>query len=234
MPDVPPPELPPALDRDLYCLTCGYNLRGLSGDPVRCPECGHFNPIGDVEMPAEIIAQQIRKMETSPAHCVSAVVFGVPLQVFFWMLVFGELSRRRLSSVDVVCPGILAFAPVLLWVFSALRFRASCLGRPGWLGALLWYHLWGIILLVSTIGGVGGSIYLVARYSGRILTTLPEGGLLAAVAAVVAFIPILLWWVPRIYRLATDPLSPLQREVAVQIAREHVRKRLAHQHGMLG
>src|SRR3989442_10695322 len=25
-------------DIDLYCLECGYNLRGLSGDPRRCPE----------------------------------------------------------------------------------------------------------------------------------------------------------------------------------------------------
>lgn len=28
------------IDFDLFCLTCGYNLRGLRGDPVRCPECG--------------------------------------------------------------------------------------------------------------------------------------------------------------------------------------------------
>lgn len=26
-------------DIDLYCLQCGYNLRGQSGDPRRCPEC---------------------------------------------------------------------------------------------------------------------------------------------------------------------------------------------------
>ena len=55
-------EPAPALDRDLYCLTCGYNLRGLSGDPVRCPECGNLNPIGDVEIPAEIITKQLRRM----------------------------------------------------------------------------------------------------------------------------------------------------------------------------
>ncbi len=26
------------------CEGCGYNLRGLTGDPVRCPECGLLNP----------------------------------------------------------------------------------------------------------------------------------------------------------------------------------------------
>ena len=28
-----------ALDRDIKCSRCGYNLRGLT-DPVTCPECG--------------------------------------------------------------------------------------------------------------------------------------------------------------------------------------------------
>lgn len=31
------------IDFDLPCLTCGYNLRGLRGDPVCCPECGSNN-----------------------------------------------------------------------------------------------------------------------------------------------------------------------------------------------
>ena len=32
----------PAIDVDIFCPTCGYNLRGLTGN--RCPECG-----GDIE-----------------------------------------------------------------------------------------------------------------------------------------------------------------------------------------
>ena len=230
MPDAaPPPDSPPALDRDLYCLTCGYNLRGLSGDPLRCPECGHLNPIGDVEMPAEIISAQIRKMESAPAHCLGAVVLGVPLQYLFWAIVTAGFRRPGFPSGDIFILAAFAFAPVLLWITGAIRFRASCLGRPGWFGALLWYHLWGFILLVSTIGGVAGFIYVIVRNSTRVLPALPQADLLAFVAGVAACIPIVWWWVPRIYRLATDPLTPLQREVAVKIAREDVRKRLARQ-----
>jgi uncharacterized protein YxjI len=35
--------VPPDQDVDRFCLRCAYNLRGLAGDPVRCPECGTPN-----------------------------------------------------------------------------------------------------------------------------------------------------------------------------------------------
>jgi len=40
MPDNAPVTMVPLseIDQDLYCQTCGYNLRGLTGN--RCPECG--------------------------------------------------------------------------------------------------------------------------------------------------------------------------------------------------
>src|SRR5258706_9556058 len=40
IPNSPPPPAspPPALDQNLPCLRCGYNLRTLSID-ARCPEC---------------------------------------------------------------------------------------------------------------------------------------------------------------------------------------------------
>jgi hypothetical protein len=53
-----------AIDQDLYCLTCGYNLRGLSGDPLRCPECGNPNDLGTAAIPAEMIRRAMRGMET--------------------------------------------------------------------------------------------------------------------------------------------------------------------------
>lgn len=38
----------PEIDTDAYCRRCTYNLRGLSGDPVRCPECGQLNTLTDL------------------------------------------------------------------------------------------------------------------------------------------------------------------------------------------
>ncbi|MHC4235736.1 MAG: hypothetical protein ACYSUQ_11520, partial [Planctomycetota bacterium] len=40
-----------AAQEDLYCLECGYNLRGIAGDPRRCPECWYANSVADMRIP---------------------------------------------------------------------------------------------------------------------------------------------------------------------------------------
>ena len=40
VPVAPPTGAHKARDADVYCLGCGYNLRGLEEDGGRCPECG--------------------------------------------------------------------------------------------------------------------------------------------------------------------------------------------------
>ena len=46
-------------DLDLFCLGCGYNLRGLCGDPRCCPECGTNNRVSDLTIPSHVIAKQL-------------------------------------------------------------------------------------------------------------------------------------------------------------------------------
>ena len=48
----PPPSDLPGVDEDLHCFNCGYNLRGLSGDPRRCPECFHEYSLSDLRAEA--------------------------------------------------------------------------------------------------------------------------------------------------------------------------------------
>ena len=49
------------------CLKCGYRLRGLDGDPIRCPECGHVNPTSDLEFFHDDPATVAEELQTGPA-----------------------------------------------------------------------------------------------------------------------------------------------------------------------
>ena len=162
------PESSPALDRDLYCLTCGYNLRGLSGDPLRCPECGKLNPLGDVEIPAEIISAQLRRMETAPALCVLAVVLSVPVHALFWIGLSQVAQFGFRDAGELFCPGIPAVALLLVWLGFAASFRSSCLGKFGWKAALGKYHFYGLLLsgliCALIIAGAWVAWYLADRY----------------------------------------------------------------------
>ena len=44
---------PKPIRDDFCCLACGCDLRGLSGEPVRCPECGGQNSLADLADGAE-------------------------------------------------------------------------------------------------------------------------------------------------------------------------------------
>lgn len=220
----------PSLDRDLYCLTCGYNLRGLAGDPVRCPECGNLNPIGDVEIPAPIIKAQLRRMETSPAACLAAILFGLPVHIFFWSLVAaGALEDQGVWGI-VSCIGLAALAAVGLWLEGCRRFRDSCLRKPGWGTALLMYHVHGLAVLVSTIAGVPLFIVLMVRFADRYIAAFPSSEFVWILVGLVLGGPAVYFWVRWLYRLATARLIPLQREVAVTIARDRARRDLVREH----
>jgi|GEM_PF-4541753 len=117
------------LEFDLRCQTCGYNLRGLAGDPVRCPECGQLNPLGEAEIPEALIAARLRKWEAHLIVCVSALLFALPWQLMLCAILVDEASRNPFSNAvkDVLfCPGIPAFGPLLVWVATVFSFRASC------------------------------------------------------------------------------------------------------------
>jgi hypothetical protein len=219
------PPTPPALDADVYCLGCGYNLRGLSGDPVRCPECAYLNPVGDVEIPAETVRRQLRNMETAPAVCVLALLVGVPV------VLLGALSMIPFavpggSHSYATCGGIAPIICLGVWITSCVRFARYCLHKPGWFDRLLAYHFWALLLAVVIVGAIAGPCgllwYLLGRWSYRyavIPAIMLAGG-----------VPIILL-IPRVakplHRRLMGTIEPLQREVAVTLIRDLMRRRLA-------
>jgi len=126
-----------SIDTDLYCLTCGYNLRGLSGDPVRCPECGSANDLGSAVVPAHDIRSVLRAMEEAPALCLSVSLFGlviIPLVVLIpW--------PNFLPSL-VVIPGTIAG-----WLWAFFHTRRTFGGRKGWRRILIDFHVVALLFL---------------------------------------------------------------------------------------
>lgn len=220
---------PPALDRDLYCLTCGYNLRGLSGDPLRCPECGNFNPIGDVEIPAEMITKQLHKMETGPALCVGALILGVPFLLLFFSAL--AISPAGFLPIEVLFfTGLPALACVIAWPVGVVRFRSSCLGKRGWGRILLAYHVWSLLLVAAVAGAMTFGVWLLWPLTA--LSRGPNDRLIFSAAMFVLCLLVVLnvrAVVRSLHTRLARRMQALQREVAVTLARDEIRKRMARQ-----
>ncbi|MBU0637398.1 MAG: hypothetical protein KKB50_00920 [Planctomycetes bacterium] len=210
------------LNVDLFCLECGYNLRGLPGDPIRCPECGFQNPVGDVELPAAVIAAQLKQMETAPAVSVLALLFLGPS---VYLLV--ELALEGAGG-EVGCPLTATLIVVGAFAGEVARFRSACQGQPGWLAALVRYQLVAFALIAAVVSViVVVPAYLlnsgVTRRSATVERLACFSGPLAA-----GVLGLGLWrLLPPIYRWVKAPMERLQRDVAVKIARDAVRRRMA-------
>jgi hypothetical protein len=145
MPDEPTSPAPARDDRDLYCLQCGYNLRGLSGDPRRCPECGHLNSIAEMEVEAEPIRTLVRKLEGTLTACVLAVIAVVGfsiLGVYFWLSAFSYDYMRPISFCGL---GVVGF--VVVWFIAVHRFRSRCGGQSAW-RRVLWNYHWRVSVFI--------------------------------------------------------------------------------------
>lgn len=213
-------------DIDLYCLTCGYNLRGLTGDPRRCPECGGLNPVGDVILPAAIITEQLRRMETAPAFCLAAFLAAALFGAIFAMLLRGPI---RMGEIFPCTAGLMSIVAIV-WGVSVDRFRVSCTSKPGWPAALLRYHLWGIGLMLVVFGPTALIVWCASLMAPAYQTII---ALPAVVLCASALVCVTVWPRPtlmtRMYARAREDLEVLQREVAVALARDRTRKALQRQ-----
>ena len=207
-------------NRDLFCLHCGYNLRGLSGDPRRCPECGKLNPIGDLVVPASEILRQFRQMETGPAFCMLCVlsIMGVVVSA----IGVGISSQPGSAHACFVVVSIMA---VVGWSLSAVYFQKSCIGKPGCWMALWNYHVYGLVASGLFFGPTVAVLWLFVS-----VAWLTKPGFVACESAAIA----VSWYGVRwAYRRATEDMRQLQRDVAVQLARDYLRRRMGRRSGWL-
>ncbi len=132
--------------RDIGCPACGYNLRGLHGPIVECPECGQR-----CDVPRMVAARWTGPWWKAPG-------FNTVLMPTVWLLVsFISMtivslvldSAAAIVAIPLVFLGLLAFLGFLLW--RAWQLFASMRG--------VWLALLGHVIFagygVGVIGAVG-------------------------------------------------------------------------------
>lgn len=200
--------------RDLFCLKCGYNLRGLSGDPRRCPECGHHNRMEHLEIPAELIQRTLRRLETGAALC-----GAMTATVLFWLLpslivmLYGPASSTHIYVwIFVVAGAVVAMAA---WIAGMIRFRRSCGGMRGWHFALLRFHFFALAIAASGLAAIIDVCLCIARVFVPVSLPFPVFEVLPSLIFVPSMLLLSVW----LYRLARNSIRPLQRQTAAQVAR---------------
>lgn len=199
------PALSPdgSIDEDLYCLECGYNLRGLSGDPIRCPECGARNDLGTIAIPAIYIQKALREMETAPTGCVASAFAGATCGAVAWLV--GEIDFALWSTAIV---GIL----VATWCATYIAMRNTYEDQPGWRRILGDFHLATLFCTVVIPLSVL-ALWAVDRLH-------PSTGFGPVCAGVVTVsVPCLVVGL-RVYAAARKRIAVMQRDAAVRMARE--------------
>ena len=194
-----------AVSEDIYCLTCGYNLRGLHGDPVRCPECGDLNDLGTVVIPAKMIRDALRKMETAPTYCVVCAIL---------LSTFGTLALFTRGLSILVVP-----LAVLGWLVNYRRTKKSFNNQSGWRRILLDFHVVALpCMMILPI--LVFALYNAGNYRSGLGKVVLAGWLVAVPAVLVAL---------RVYYAARARITIMQRDAAVRIARQTLRKTLHRQ-----
>ena len=120
-------------------MQCGYNLRGLSGDPVTCPECGFLNPRRKPPSVAYHIENRRRSLESS---------LGVS--------VIGQLGVGAaiiLATTGLVWDALAAFAAGIgAFIWGGRSFKRKCGTLPGRMRVFSAYQLvMGAAVLVAVL-----------------------------------------------------------------------------------
>lgn len=155
------------------CVNCGYNLRGLYGDPVTCPECGTANPRRKPISVEYRTGKRMRRLEVSLlAGIAGLVAVGTAIAAF--------LVDHKWSAMVVFAAGVGG------WVWGYHSFRRECASYAGWRGVFLAYQLVGVAL-VGTALPVASEV--LARSGSSLLSALPAWGRGCALV-IVSIIPI--------------------------------------------
>lgn len=199
---------------DLYCLECGYNLRGLAGDPRRCPECGHLNRVEDLEVPAKLIRRALRKLESGAALCgASAATMLLFVGPLLYVMINPPMARP--SILIWVFVATLGGAAMVFYVVGMVHFRRSCGHKSSWLPTLLWFTVLACLIAAAGLGAIVAVVFGIA-IAVAMRPAIPFNlQVIARIMVAIVLLAMSTW----LYRVAKRVIHPLQRETAARFAR---------------
>src|SRR5580765_9026435 len=99
------------------CLHCGYDLFGLDGDPIQCPECGESNALADLAVPVR------RRRDRACyiwASVLGAGMVAIPLALPSYIIMLVPLSMPLVA-------GVLGFLePIRPWRWALVMTASGC------------------------------------------------------------------------------------------------------------
>jgi hypothetical protein len=150
-----PDDRRPSLCEEPRCPVCEYDLRGISGDPVRCPECGARASRRALRIPAREFTRRCRRAESWATFCVGAM----------WLFVLGTVLWRFAGGQYGAVPCMFL---ALLWCFGGIAFALACYRRRGCLNVLFWFHLTGAIWAVVAVAAAWATVLVYEQVSARV------------------------------------------------------------------
>ena len=132
------------LTGDLPCLDCQYNLRGLVGPMVRCPECGHDNDLRQASAwSVKQLPMGVRQRQHWPSSAVVVALLAGGLGVG---AVVGGVAGEM--QVTVICG--LIFVPLFVyWLALCRRWVLSCNQVPWALLILAVLHVATVLVMIG-------------------------------------------------------------------------------------
>lgn len=135
------------------CLRCRYALKGLAGDPVRCPECGQLNRVRD-----------LREMfEGGDQGELRGGQIGYIFSTGGMVLLIAGLAGLGLEPLGLTPLGVAFLALGLpLWIGGILSYRRACEEQHGIWPALFWFQAY-VLLMIAGLIAVGAAWFFGVR-----------------------------------------------------------------------
>lgn len=130
----------------LPCLACEYDLIGLHGPVVRCPECGADHDLGNLQ-------DWLRRRHAaagSPSFRLLLQPFAVSVATAM-LFVGGLFVAGRASPIWLLLPAMIAACGGLLWLHRAQRFLLACSKRGLGFAGLMVFHIGGLGLVAAAV-----------------------------------------------------------------------------------